>query len=142
MSGDAIEPKIERLIGMAERLITALEADIAALERGKPGEMRTIQPEIQTLSALYGREAQGLTPGLTKAAPDALRARLTESTRRFAETLSRHTRLVTRVKTASEGMIRAIAEEVDRRMAPTRTYGRGPAVQTRPAQAMIFNNVI
>jgi hypothetical protein len=46
------------------------------------------------------------------------------------------------VKTASEGMIRAIAEEVDRRMAPTRTYGRGPAVQTRPAQAMIFNNVI
>jgi hypothetical protein len=67
---------------------------------------------------------------------------LTESTRRFAETLSRHTRLVTRVKTASEGMIRAIAEEVDRRMAPARTYGRGPAAQTRPAQAMIFNNVI
>ncbi len=53
-------PKIERLIAMAERLIEALEADMAALERGKPQEMRTIDPEIQKLSAIYGREAAAL----------------------------------------------------------------------------------
>ena len=52
------EPKLERLISMAERLITALEIDIAALKAGTPGKMVSLDPEIQKLTAVYGREAQ------------------------------------------------------------------------------------
>jgi hypothetical protein len=137
----AEEPRIERLIAMAERLIEALEGDIAALERGKPGEMRTIDPEIQKLSALYGREAAGLNAEAAKSAPGELRTRLAAITKRFAETLARHTRHLTRVKNASEGMIRAIAEEVDKKRASARPYARNPA-QPRPVSAMIYNNVI
>ncbi len=61
---------------MAERLIEALEADIAALERGKPAEMRTTHPEIQKLSAIYGKEAASLSPDAAKEAPAPLRATL------------------------------------------------------------------
>lgn len=135
-------PKIERLIAMAERLIDALEADIAALDRGKPNEMRTTDPEIQKLSAMYGREAAGLNASAAKSAPGELRARLTTITKRFSETLARHTRHLTRVKNASEGMIRAIAEEVDKKRASARPYARTPAQTPRPVSAMIYNNVV
>ena len=135
-------PKIERLIAMAERLIEALEADIAAIERGKPSEMRTIDPEIQKLSAVYGREAAGLNAAAAKSAPSELRTRLTAITKRFAETLKRHARLLTRVRNASEGMIRSIAEEVDRKRTSARPYGRTPAQTPRPVSAIIYNNVV
>ena len=59
LSGDS--ERIERLVKMAERLMEAIEADIAALKAGKPQAMRTIEPEMQRLTALYGREAQGFT---------------------------------------------------------------------------------
>ena len=56
-------PRIERLIVMAERLIEALESDIASLKSGQSGPLRANDPEIQKLTALYGREARaGLAP--------------------------------------------------------------------------------
>jgi len=139
---EPIDPKIERVIHMAERLIDALEADIKALENGKPADMRTTHPEIQKLSAVYGREAAGISPDAAKQASAPLRASLLAVTRHFAEVLSRHTRIVLRVKNASEGMIRAIAEEVDRQNAPSRTYGAKPAAAPKQPGAMIFNSVV
>jgi hypothetical protein len=69
-----------------------------------------------------------------------LRKRLFSTTQRFRDALALHTRLLTRVRNASEGMIRAIADEVERRRAPMRTYGRAPA---RPAGgAMIYTNLV
>jgi hypothetical protein len=139
---EPIDPKIERVIHMAERLIEALEADIAALENGKPQEMRTTHPEIQKLSAVYGREAASISPDAAKEASAPLRNSLMAVTRRFAEVLSRHSRIVVRVKNASEGMIRAIAEEVDRKNVSTRTYAPNPTTAPKRPGAMIFNSVV
>ena len=44
--------KLERLVKLAERLIDAIEGDIAALKAGKSQQMRTTDPEIQKLSAM------------------------------------------------------------------------------------------
>jgi hypothetical protein len=134
--------RIERLVKMAERLIEAVEADIAALKAGKPQQMRTTDPEVQRLTAMYSREAQGLSAAAAKAAPAALRARFTETTRKFRDALQRHARMVTRVRNASEGLIKAIADEVDRRAAVTRTYNPRAANYGKPAQAMVFNRVV
>ena len=38
--------RIERLISLAERIITALEGDIAALKEGRTGALSTNDPEI------------------------------------------------------------------------------------------------
>jgi hypothetical protein len=135
------EPRIERMIVMAERLIVALEADIAALRSGKPSAMKTGDPEVQRLSAQYSREAQNFDPALAKSAPAPLRTRFIEITRKFRDVLAQHARAVARVKNASEGMIRAIAEEVERLRAPMRTYGR-TATPRGESGAMIYNKVI
>ncbi len=133
--------KIERVILIAERLIAALEADIAALQSGTPQKMKTIDPEIQKLSMLYAREA-GALAGIVKTAPDDLRSKLSDTTARFREALLLQRRLLTRVRNASEGMIQAVAQEVERRRTMIRPYGR-PATPTPPRSqgAMIYNAV-
>ena len=136
------EPKLERLISMAERLIAALESDIAALKAGTPAKMVSLNPEIQKLSAVYGREAQNFDIRIAKAAPVALRTRFLTITAKFREVLQLHARMLARVKNASEGMIQAIAREVERMNAPTRTYGPRPMTAPRSSGAMVFNKVV
>lgn len=135
-------PRIERLISMAERLIVALESDIAALKEGRPQALLTADPEIQKLTALYGREAQGFDPRIAQAAPPSLRQRFVAITAKFREVLQLHARMLTRVKNASEGMVKAIAAEVERANAPTRTYGPRPGYTPPSSGAMVFNKVI
>jgi hypothetical protein len=136
------DSRIERLIAMAERLTAALEADIAALKAGTPSRMASADPEIQKLSVIYGREAQNFDIRIAKAAPPSLRARFMAITAKFREVLQLHARMLTRVKNASEGMIQAIAREVERMNAPTRTYGPRPNAAPRSPGAMVFNKVV
>ena len=136
------EPKIERLIAMTERLTAVLEADIAALQRGRAREMRSIAPDIQQLTAFYGREAAGINPAIAKAALPATRARLAQATKRFRETLALHARVLTRIRNASEGLIRAVAQDVEKKRSAARPYVRGPAPVTRSTGAMIYNSVV
>jgi len=135
-------PRIERLIVMAERLIAALESDIAELKNGHTAALRTNDPEIQTLSALYGREALGFDPRLAQSAPPSLRQRFIAITAKFREVLQLHARMIARVKNASEGIIRAIADEVERANAPMRTYGPKPGYGAKSSGAMLFNKVV
>jgi len=136
------EPRIERVIAMAERLIEALAADIAALEKGEPRAMRTIENDFQQLAAQYGREAAGLNSDfVSKHAPAPVYAKLKAVTQKLRELLLLHARLLTRIKNASEGMIRAIAEEVDRRRIAARPYAPKGAYAAQPA-AMVYNSVV
>jgi hypothetical protein len=136
------DPRIERLISLAERLIAALESDIDDLKAGKVQALRTNDPEVQKLTALYGREAQGFDPRIAQAAAPTLRQRFVAITAKFRDVLQLHARMLTRVKNASEGMIQAIAREVERANAPTRTYGPRPGYAPQSSGAMVFNKVV
>ena len=136
------EPRIERLIMMAERLIVALEADIAALKAGQPAAMKSMDPEIQKLTVIYGKEAQNFDIRIAKSARADLRARFVLVTAKFRDVLQMHARMLTRVKNASEGMIQAIAREVERMNAPIRTYGPRPPARPQPSGAMVYNRVV
>lgn len=133
--------RIEKLIVMAERLIDALSGDIEALKTGKTSEMKSTLPEFQQLAALYNREAKGFQIDVVKAAPADLKARFVETTGRFKDVLQQHARLLTRIRSVSEDMIRAVVEDVEKKNAPMRIYGRTPAPPP-PRQAMLFNNVV
>ena len=135
-------PRIERLIALAEKLVMALENDIAELKSGRTTALRTNDPEIQKLTALYTREAQGFDPRIAQSAPPTLRQRFMAVTAKFREVLQMHARMIARVKNASEGIIRAIADEVDRANAPTRTYGPRPGYKPQSSGAMLFNKVV
>ena len=134
--------RIERMIALAERLVAVLESDIAALKSGNPGALASNDPEVQKLTALYGREAHNFDIRIAQAAPVGLRTRFMAITVKFREVLQLHTRLLARVKNASEGMIKAITEEVNRMNAPTRTYGPRPTYGAQSAGAMVFNRVV
>lgn len=136
------EERIERLITMAGRLIEALENDIAALKAGNPRGLRTIEPEIQKLTLLYSREASGLNVESAKDAPLELRKRLSDVTNRFRDLLGHQTRLLTRLRGASEGIVRAVAEEIERQRAPMRTYGPSSTQASAARGAMLYNNVV
>jgi type I site-specific restriction endonuclease len=135
-------PRIERLIALAEKLVMALENDIAELKNGRTTALRTNDPEIQKLTALYTREAQGFDPRIAQSAPPTLRQRFMAVTAKFREVLQMHARMIARVKNASEGIIRAIADEVERANAPTRTYGPRPGYKPQSSGAMLFNKVV
>jgi hypothetical protein len=133
---------VERLISLAERLIAALESDIAELKNGHTAALRTSDPEIQKLTALYTREAQGFDPRIAQSAPPTLRQRFMAITAKFREVLQLHARMIARVKNASEGIIRAIADEVERNNAPMRTYNPRPGYKPPSSGAMLFNRVV
>jgi len=138
--GTPEELRMERLIAMAARLIEALENDIAALKSGNPRGLRTIDPEIQKLTLLYNREAAGLNPDAAKNASSELRRRLLDATTRFRDLLGAQTRLLTRLRGASEGMVRAVAEEIERQRAPTRPYGSAAVQASRAGGSLLYNN--
>ena len=115
---------------MAERLIEVLESDIAALRAGKPRDMRTIEPEILRSRRSTAARPPGSIPNAAKSASAELRRRLADATGRFRDLLGTQMRLLTRMRGATEGMIRAVAEEIERRRAPLQSLRRhGP----RPA---------
>jgi hypothetical protein len=134
------DERIERMLILTRRLTDALYADIDALERGRPAEMRSIIPETQQLLSQYAREATGLRTHLRLLSAD-VRGRLTNETAKLHEALGLHERRLSRVRRASEGMIRAIVDDVERRKRVTRTYAPRPAVRPAPS-AMLYNGVV
>ena len=135
-------PRVERLIALAERIIVALESDITELKNGRTATLKTTDPEIQKLTALYTREAQGFDLRIAQSAPPTLRQRFVAITAKFREVLQLHARMIARVKNASEGIIRAIADEVERNNAPMRTYNPRPGYKPPSSGAMLFNRVV
>jgi hypothetical protein len=135
-------PQVTRVLSLTARLTEALENDIVALKAGKAGDMCLPDPAIQQISLNYGREAAGLTPGIIKTLPAETRTALKAATKAFHDALRRHDIMLTRVRNASEGMIRAIAEEVTRVQNAARPYGARPnAIPPKPS-AMLHNSVI
>jgi hypothetical protein len=134
--------KIERVIALTERLADMLGADVAALESGRANQLNTADPTTQQLTLLYTREAGSINAAMAKAVPAELRGKLAQSTKRMNDTLARHQRIVSRVRNASEGMIRAVAQEVERRRTFQRNYARGPVARPQPSGSLLYNSVI
>jgi hypothetical protein len=135
---DIAAMKMERLRAMTGRLITALTMDVAALEQGRPRELKLIEPEFQRLSAQYEKEAAGLSRREIESVPAETRAEYIASVKQLDVLLKQQQRLLTRMRRVSEGMIRAVADELARRQSAARPYSRVPAGPGSPS-AMIYN---
>jgi len=134
--------KIERLVLLSERVTEALVADVKSLEAGNASHLRSIEAPFQQLMLNYAKEAQGVNAAVLKHVAPELRDKLTRASRTMNESLARHQRLITRVRNASEGLIQAVAREVERRQTSQRSYGRMPAARPQPSGAMVYNSVI
>ena len=134
---------------MAERLIEALHADIAALEARPPArhEDRSTR-EIQLLCAQYGREAASAEPPRTAGrARRAARPPDRATTKRFQDALALHARMLTRIRTCQrrhdQGRGRRSRQAPQPRPALFRAL-RAPRRphRARPASSLLYNAVV
>lgn len=134
--------KMEQLIKMAERMMEALQADIDALKVGRPKTMRMNEPDIQKLSILYSREIKTIDMEAARSLPLELRRHFLAVTKKFRELLQLHMRYIKRVKNASEGIIKAVADDIHQKRNAMRTY-TAPKSNYRPAaSAIVYNAVV
>jgi hypothetical protein len=142
-AANAKTTRCEQLLTMSIRIGDAIEADIAALENGKFDTLKTADPEIERLCAIYGREIKTLkSEGGVEGVPAALVAKLKESGARLNGLLARHERLVGCMKHVSEGLVHAVAEEVQKAREAGVPYAASPKAKRPSTGAIVYNNVV
>ena len=116
---------VDQLIALTERLTALLAEQTRLFEARRPQDAAAVTARSAEMATLYRREAARLRadPRLIAGAAEARRRRLVEATRAFEAVLARHGRSVEAAKTVTEGLIRAIAQDVARRRAPAAGYG-------------------
>lgn len=146
-SGGAAEAaqtlRLEQLLVMSKRIGDAIAADIDALEHGTFGDLSTTDPEIERLCAHYGREVAALKNiGGIDHAPPLLIAKLRESGARLRKLLVRHEQLIKCMREASEGLVKAVAEEVEKTRSESVPYSATPQAKRSSGGAIVYNKII
>ena len=129
------ERNVEQLIALTERITARMAADAADFEARRPLAAAERIGATAELANLYRHESARVKaePELIAGASEVSRRKLKQASEAFEAVLARHARALEAAKTVTEGIVRAIAEEVARtRSAGT---GYGPGAQTRPGQA-------
>jgi hypothetical protein len=136
--------RLEQLLTVSRRLIEAVEGDIAALETGSFGELKTTDPEIERLCAFYGREVRALkAEGGIKRAPAPLIAALKETGGTLDRLLKHHGHMVIAMREAAEGLVKAVAEGVEKARAGAAPYAPVPkAKRAATTGAIAYNKVV
>jgi hypothetical protein len=139
----AVDPSdhADQLIALTERLGALLAEQTRLFEARRPHEAAAITARSADLAALYRRETARVraNPLILAGAPRAKRQKLTEATRAFEATLKRHGSAVHACKTVTEGLVRAVAEEVARRRAPPAGYGPRAKATAGDGSAITLN---
>lgn len=138
--GEATE-RVEQLIALTERLTGLIAEQAKAFEARRPQDAATHLEEIGRLANVYRHESARVrsTPELVAGASPALRRRLYRATEAFDAVLARQNRAVAAAKFVTEGLVRAIAEEVASQRQQGATYGAGGVTSTLAATAITLN---
>ena len=119
------------LIVLTDRLAALVEREIAALQERRPSALKEFEIEKSALALTYRRQLAAVkaNPAAIKAADPKIRARLRESTRHFQMLVENSMRQVSARRAVSEGLVRAIGDEVARRNQPVNGYDRSAALR-------------
>lgn len=139
MSATAAESgadRVESMILLTERLTSLIALDAAAFEARRPQEAASRLEETSRLANLYRHESTRIrqTPNALAAATSDQKARLVRATEAFDAVLARQGRALQAAKTVTDGLVRAIADEVANQRSATGGYGARGAT-TAPAGA-------
>jgi hypothetical protein len=128
--------RIEQLILLTDRLTSLVAEQAKAFESRRPQDAGAFVEETSRLANLYRHESARIRAnrGLISAAPAPQRLRLRRATEAFDAVLARQARAVGAAKTVTEGLVRAIAEEVASQRQKGISYGSN-GTQNRAAAA-------
>ena len=119
--------RVEQLVILTERLTALIAEQAACFEQRRPNDAAAMHEEISRLANLYRHESARVRAdtSMVSAAPPEARMRLVRATEGFDAVLARQGRALEAAKTVTEGLVRAIAEEVAAQRTQGSTYGAG-----------------
>ena len=141
LAASTADDRMEQLILLTERLTALISEQLRAFEARRPQDAAANAQETARLANLYRHESLRVKsdPTLLDGAPAELKERLVAATRAFDAVLARHGRAVEAAKTITEGLIRAIAEEVHKQRHAVTGYGHKGMQAPRPAIPVALN---
>ncbi len=132
-AGQGVGARLSQLIDLVENLGEIVAGETEVLATRRPRSLADTRSEKERLAAAFEYELRQIkaNPGWAGAADPAAVGRLKAAIVTFDAIMRRHARCLVTVKSISEGMIQAIAEEVQRKRQPVTGYNRnavlGPA---------------
>jgi hypothetical protein len=142
MLPEEVAERVESLIILTERLTGVVAEQAKAFESRRPQDALAFVEETQRLANLYRHESARVraNPALVSSAAQPLRLRLRRATEAFDAVLARQSRAVGAAKTVTEGLVRAIAEEVASQRQKGVSYGaNGTQSPVAAATAITLN---
>ena len=129
--------RVEQLIILTERLTGLIEQETSLLKERRPNEIADFQDERSKLSNLYAQEMELIkhNRSLIEGAPQELKLELKNRTGAFHDRLDEHKSYLNRIRTVTEGMVRAVADEVSKMNKADAGYGKDGRVQSNERSA-------
>lgn len=121
------DDRVDQLVILTERLTDLIAKEATAFESRRPQDAAQYVEETARLANLYRHESARVRANITliSGADPALRQRLVRATEAFDAVLARQARALNAAKTVTEGLVRAVAEEISNQRAPAAGYGKG-----------------
>lgn len=125
IAAEDADDRVEQLIILTERLTKLIAESAIAFEERRPQEAVHQLEETSRLANIYRHESTRVRANthLVSGAPLAQRTRLVRATEAFDAVLARQGRALEAAKTVTEGLVRAVAEEVASQRAKGGSYG-------------------
>jgi len=135
------QDRVEQLIALTHTLTERMTRELAAFEARRPLDVAAELEETARLANLYRHECMRVkaNPGLIAEADGASRNRLKDATRGFESILTRHAAGLEAARTFTEGLVRAVAQEVAAGRAAGAGYAASGAATAGDARAVTLN---
>ncbi|WP_281301188.1 MULTISPECIES: hypothetical protein [unclassified Iodidimonas] len=124
---------VRDFLTISDHLTALLARENALLETRRPRETKALAGEKlrlteaykQALEDLRSKESQYLGPK-----DSSIRKKVKATTELFRAELARHAKLIIRLKTVSEGIVKSISDEAMKQKNPVRNYGQNGRMNT------------
>ncbi|MDI1281025.1 flagellar basal-body protein FlbY [Brevundimonas sp.] len=133
--------RLRQLITLTERLTQRLIEESRAFEARRPQDVAVGMAETRDLANLYRRESAQVKANPAVFAGGGLRERkgLIRATEAFEAVLARHVHAVEAARVISEGLVKAIAEEVANVRGSPSAYGSSGRAAAGDGRAVALN---
>lgn len=133
--------RVEQLILLTERLTELVARSAQAFEEHRPQDAAALVDETSRLANIYRHESARVrgNPQMVADAPLIQRTKLVRATEAFDAVLARQGRAIGAAKTVTEGLVRAIAEEVASQRDRSAGYGADAGAHKAAATAITLN---
>lgn len=125
--------RAEQLIILTEKLTDMITRETKILDEKRASELVAFEKERTSLSTLYRHEMARIKEDKTllQGIAPKLKEDLKATTLTFQNALSAHDKVLTRVRTISDKIIKAVADEITKKKSPTLSYGNNAAMKPR-----------